>query len=80
MFNSLPSELDQFIQQELASGRYQTEEEVICQGLRVLQERQRRLKALRGDILPALDQLDRGEGAPLDAGSIKARGRQRRAT
>ena len=72
-----PPELEQFIQQELATGKYQSEDDVLLAGLRLLREREARLQALRNDILPALEQLDRGEKAPLDGEAIKARGRQR---
>lgn len=77
MSTSLPQDLQQFVQQEVASGRYRSEEDLLCAGLRLLRERERRLQALREDIEPALGQLDRGEGKPLDAESIKARGRKR---
>ena len=77
MSMSLPQDLQQFVQQEIASGRYQSEEDVVREGLRLLRERDRRLQALREDIQPALEQLDRGEGERLDAESIKARGRKR---
>ena len=74
---SLPQDLQQFVQQEIASGKYRSEEDLLCAGLRLLRERERRLQALREDVEPALEQLDRGEGKPLDAESIKARGRGR---
>jgi len=74
---AFPPELEQFIHQEVASGKYDSKEDVLCAGLRLLREREARLQALRDDILPALEQLDRGEGEPLDAEAIKAKGRQR---
>jgi antitoxin ParD1/3/4 len=77
MTESLPPELVQFLRQELDSGRYESETAVLCAGLRLLQEREDRLRALRREITPALEQLDRGEGKPLDAEAIKARGRRR---
>ena len=64
MSMSLPQDLQQFVQQEIASGRYRSEEDLVCEGLRLLRERERRLQALREDIKPALEQLDRGEGEP----------------
>jgi antitoxin ParD1/3/4 len=78
--DAFPPELAAFVQQELASGNYQSEEEMLCAGLRLLRERERRLQNLRDEILPALEQLDRGEGQELDIADIKARGRQRLAT
>jgi len=80
MATSLPSDLAQFVEREIASGKYQSEAEVICEALRILRERERRLEALRKDVQAGLEQVDRGEGAPLDAESIKARGRQRLAS
>ncbi len=77
MSTSLPHDLQHFVQQEVASGKYRSEEDVVCEGLRLLREREGRLQALREDIEPALEQLDRGEGGPLDAESIKTRGRKR---
>ena len=77
MSMSLPHDLQHFVQQEVASGKYQSEEDVVCQGLRLLREREQRLQALREDIQPALEQLDRGEGEPFDAEGVKARGRKR---
>jgi len=83
MPHSLPPELQQFVEQELASGKYQTQEDVICDALRLLRER--KLHELRGEIDAGFQQLDRGEGIELpDERSlraffddIKARGRKR---
>ncbi len=80
----IPSELQQFVQSVIASGTFQSESEVIGEALRLLQERQRRLRSLREDIAPALERLDRGEAVELDDDSlgeffddVKRRGRQR---
>jgi len=73
----LPPELEAFVQHELASGKYPSQAVMVCEGLRLLREREKRLQALRAEVQPALEQLDRGEGAPLDGESIKARGLKR---
>lgn len=70
---SLPPDLEKFVRQELASGEYASEEEILQEGLRLLQDRKQRLEQLRSDIQVGLDQLDRGEGAPLDMEAIKAK-------
>jgi len=83
MPQTIPAEFQQFVEQELASGRYQSVEEVIVDGLRLLRER--KLYELRKDIDAGLAQLDRGEGIELESeralgdffDDIKARGRQR---
>jgi antitoxin ParD1/3/4 len=69
--------LAQFVEQEVASGKYGSEVDVLCEGLRLLQERQRRLRSLRADIQAGLDQLDRGEGIPLDVEAVIADGESR---
>ena len=39
--NGLPAELEQFVQQEIAGGKYQSTEEVVSAALRLLQEHER---------------------------------------
>jgi len=75
--DSLPQDLGEFLQSAVASGRYQSEADVICEGLRLLREREIRIQLLRDELKPALEELDRGEGKPLDADEVKAEGRKR---
>jgi putative addiction module CopG family antidote len=77
MLHGLPADLEQFMEQELAAGKYASREELVAEAVRLLRERERRVKELREEILPALERLDRGEGEPLNAGDIKARGMKR---
>jgi antitoxin ParD1/3/4 len=73
----LPPELLEFVNTEVALGKYPSEADVVCAGLRLLREREKRLASLRADIQIGLDQLDRGEGRTLDAEEVKARGHER---
>lgn len=72
---------DIFVADLLASGEYQSQSEVIREGLRLLKEREElrkiRLQELRREIQKGIDSLDRGEGTPLNMEEIKAEGRQR---
>lgn len=69
---SLTPELENFVQQEVSSGLYQTASEVIRAGLRRLkQEQEARLprlpetrEELEAMLLESIRQLDRGEGIP----------------
>jgi antitoxin ParD1/3/4 len=74
---SLTKELEQLISQKVKTGLYQTASEVVREGLRLLDERDRlyqlRLKDLRKEIRTGVDQLDRGEGRRLDTTAMKAR-------
>jgi antitoxin ParD1/3/4 len=81
--DSLPAELRQFVEHEVACGLYHSTDEVIAAGLRLLREQ--KLDQLRRDIDLGIAQIERGEGIELadeqavDAffEDIKTRGRQR---
>lgn len=75
---------DKFVAELLASGLYQSQSEVIREGLRLLKEREdlRKLKLeeLRREIHKGIDQLERGEFSTYAssqelAEEIKAKGR-----
>ena len=63
MPQTLPPDLQDFVDHELASGRYRSTEDVLIAGLRLLQRD--RQEALEG-IKEALAESQRGEGIPLD--------------
>lgn len=71
MVLALPDDLKKFVQNEVASGRFRSTEDVICEALRRLREHERQLDELRADLQIGIDQLDRGEGIPFDAEDIK---------
>ncbi|MEH2158576.1 type II toxin-antitoxin system ParD family antitoxin [Nostoc sp.] len=62
---SLTTELEQFIQSQVASGKYTSSEEVILAGIKLLEERERiykgRFEELQREIAIGVEQLDRGE-------------------
>jgi antitoxin ParD1/3/4 len=76
---SLTSELEQYVQEKVASGLYYSASEVIREGLRLLKEREQfqqvRLQELQRDIQAGLDS---GEPTPLDMQDVKEKARQRR--
>ena len=78
---SLTPELAGFVKEQVDSGMYQSASEVVREGIRLLlqqrQDRQARLEELRRQIAVGLEQLDRGDAAPLDVEAIKAEGRRR---
>ena len=64
----LSAEAEQFVRQQVDSGRYESTQEVIRDSLRLLREKtlveeQRRIKLVE-DIAEGLAELDRGEGLP----------------
>jgi antitoxin ParD1/3/4 len=56
---TIPAEFEPFIEHQVATGRYQSPQEVVSDALRMLREQ--RLDTLRKQIQVGIDQLDRGE-------------------
>ena len=81
----IPRELEQYIQQKVASGEFESEGEFVSEAMRIYRELEERHKRLRCDVQHGIDQLDRGEGIELNGDDelrrffddIKARGRER---
>ena len=83
MPNSIPQDVEQFVAQQLAAGQFQTPDELaeaVRSAAAHLMERDRRLEQLRGNVQPALDRLDLGQGRMADFEDIKRRGKERLAT
>ena len=63
---NLTDHFDQFVNAEVESGRYGSASEVVREGLRLMERREReeraRLKWLRSAVKEGLDQIDQGEG------------------
>ena len=86
MPEAYPPELSQYVQQKVASGEFQSEDDFIAEATRLYRELEARHDRLRRDVDHAIQQIDRGQGIELkDDGElsqffddIKARGRQRR--
>jgi antitoxin ParD1/3/4 len=68
---SLTQEMERFIGERVASGRYRSASEVVREALRLLQEREEerqiRLNALRSEIDEAIAEMERGEWTEGDA-------------
>lgn len=76
---SLTPQLENYVKQKVATGMYNSVSEVMREALRLLEERDAlktmKLESLRHDIQEGVDELDRGEGTPLDMEAIKAKAR-----
>lgn len=62
---TLPPELEQFIQNQVASGKYASVDEVFLAGIKLLEERERlyqgRFEELRREVLVGVEEAERGE-------------------
>lgn len=77
----LPYDREQFVRSLIEDGRYPTEEAVIDEALRLLEERDEaaKLERLRQDIAAGIEQADRGELGPFDPHATLSRIRARQA-
>jgi antitoxin ParD1/3/4 len=79
---SLTPQLEAFVQEKVASGLYSSASEVVRDALRMLEEQDRvkatKLEMLRREIQKGIDELDRGEGIPLDVEEIKQEAKRRK--
>jgi antitoxin ParD1/3/4 len=75
----LSRDREQFVRSLVQIGRFASEDEVINEALRLLQERdeQAKLAELRREIAIGIEQADRGELAPFDPHPTLARVRSR---
>ncbi len=83
---SLTAELEQLINEKVASGMYHSASEVVREGLRLLKERDElrrvQMDEVRRDVMLGVEQIRAGHGKKYAGGAeladaIKRRGRQR---
>ena len=67
-----PPKLDQVVKQELASGAFRSEEELVINALSAFREMRLRHDQLHHDVQEAIGQARRGDIAPLDIDAIKS--------
>jgi putative addiction module CopG family antidote len=66
MTTTLPPDLMKFVEQELATGKFETESELLIRALELYREMKTRHDALRQEVQASLESADRGEVAPFD--------------
>ena len=69
----LPPELGQFVEQQLALGKYQTEQELVVNAVRVLREVEIQQRQFHNDIQLGIDQLERGQANEYSLDQLRER-------
>lgn len=73
--------VEEFVEEQLKNGQYNSYEELVHAGLRLLQEQQNELNHLAEEMRPAVDRFKQGKpGIELNAEDIIQRGRKRLAS
>jgi Arc/MetJ-type ribon-helix-helix transcriptional regulator len=72
MAHVFPQDLERLVQQELATCKYKSEDEVLLEAMKLLRNRETHFQQFRKDLRARLDRLDRGEGIELDDASLAA--------
>ena len=71
---TLPKEMAQMVRNKVASGEYASESEVVRDGLRALQARDRALETwLRTEVVPGYDEARNNPSALLSSGAVRAK-------
>jgi putative addiction module CopG family antidote len=65
MVDTLPPDLTQFIQEELASGHYSSEQEVVQEAVRFFRESRERFRQLKDEIRQRIAGIDAGQGMEI---------------
>ena len=68
---SLTPQLEQMVREKVESGRYNNASEVVREGLRLIEERDERLRRLRDEMQLGIDQFARGESVAVDPAYLK---------
>ncbi|MGD9981641.1 MAG: type II toxin-antitoxin system ParD family antitoxin [Hyphomonadaceae bacterium] len=74
---TLGAHWEKFVKREIASGRYASASEVIRAALRELEERGKRLEALRAHLDDGAKQAKRGEFVDFNVEDVVARAKKR---
>lgn len=63
---SLPPDLARYVDSQIKSGKFLSASDVVCEGLRLLEQRELDFAQLRADIELGYQQIERGETVPAE--------------
>ena len=68
---SLPPDIEEYIQGEVASGRFESTDAVLYEAINTLKERERQRAELRKDLQAAVEQIENGDYIEYDRESLR---------
>jgi Arc/MetJ-type ribon-helix-helix transcriptional regulator len=66
-----PPELERFVEEQVASGNYQSEQDLVVSAVRVLRDVQARQREFYEDVQLGMEQLERGEYTEYDEAGLR---------
>ena len=66
MVESFPPELGQFVHEQIAAGKYHSEQELVVDAVRFLRDVEARQEQFREDVRLGVEQIGRGEFVEYD--------------
>ncbi|MCE5267033.1 MAG: type II toxin-antitoxin system ParD family antitoxin [Planctomycetaceae bacterium] len=70
---AFPPELEQFVEEQVAEGRYGSPQELVVTAVRVLREVEARQSQFGEDVRLGVEQLERGEFNEYDEAGLRER-------
>ena len=70
--DTFPPDIEAYVQQKIAEGRFKSREELTLAADRVYRDMEQRHEQLKADIQAAIAEADAGKSAPLDIAALKA--------
>ncbi len=67
---NIPSDLQDFVSQQVAAGAYRSTDDLVGDALRVLRDLTARRDQLRADVQLGLDEVAQGLAGPLDVEAL----------
>ena len=70
-------ELSRLVQQQMSSGQYKSEDDLLVEAIHALSDLRKRHEQLRGEIRSRLEKASKGHSKPLDRDTFKVEARRR---
>ena len=79
MSYGFPPELNRLVQQKMAGGQYESEDDLLVNAIHALDDLRTQHEQLRNEIRSRLEKTGQGQSKPLDRDAFKAEARRRMA-
>ena len=71
MPDSSTPDIEEYVQQKIASGEFESREQFALEAMRIYRELEARHEQLRTEVQERITQAEQGQVGPLDIGAIK---------